>query len=174
MPKSIPSPTNRTKNPAEIKFRAPTRNSPHAAEIAKPIAMLTATANMIRAERSAIHKMARTVSSDIVALSPAFCLIVSNSSSAIGIEPCQAHACAIVCCEMLIRCGLPDRIGGGTAGLKRTKIEPGLHLDQASQVRRFGWFVAGQRLPGKRCELAGEDGFDRLSGHAQRARHVVE
>ena len=83
----MPSPTNSTKNATEIKLNAPTRNRPHATETARPSVMLTATAKMMRNDRSASHRMRRTASSDAVALRPAFCLRVPNSSSSIGIRP---------------------------------------------------------------------------------------
>ena len=83
----MPSPTKSTKNATEIRLSAPTRNRPQAAETARPSVMLTATAKMIRAERNASHRIARTASSDAVAFNPAFCLTVANSSSSIGMSP---------------------------------------------------------------------------------------
>ena len=83
----MPSPTNSTKNATEIRLNAPTRNKPHAAETARPAVMLTATAKMMRNERSASHRITSTARSDTVALRPAFCLSVPNSSSSIGTSP---------------------------------------------------------------------------------------
>src|SRR5436189_190374 len=60
MPKSMPSPTNSTKNATEIKLNAPTRNKPQATEIARPTVMLTTTAKMMRNERSASHRITST------------------------------------------------------------------------------------------------------------------
>src|SRR5215472_10152306 len=87
MPKSMPSPTNSAKKPTEITLKAPTRKSPQATEIASPIVMLTATAPMIRSERRASQRIARTARIDAAAFSPAFCLTAPNSSSSIGISP---------------------------------------------------------------------------------------
>ena len=87
MPKSTPRPTNSTKNATEITLKAPTRRSPAAAEMASPANRLSATALMMRNERSASHRITSTASKVSVALSAAFCLMVPNSSSSIGMRP---------------------------------------------------------------------------------------
>ena len=85
--KSTPSPTNSTKNAIEIRLKAPTRNNPAAAEIAKPNVRVTMTAAMVRIDRSASHRMTRTSETDTAMVIPAFWLIVPNWSSSIGISP---------------------------------------------------------------------------------------
>ena len=55
--------------------------------IGSPTTRLTNTAKMMRTQRSAIHRMNSTIAMVTVALSPAFSLIVANSSSAIGTGP---------------------------------------------------------------------------------------
>ncbi len=76
-----------TKNASEMRFNVPTTNRPAAAEIASPTIRQIETAKMSRNERSANHRMISTALKDSANCSPAFSLIIPNSSSSIGMRP---------------------------------------------------------------------------------------
>src|SRR6266403_2211378 len=87
MPKSTPSPMNRTANATEIRFKEPTIIKPSAAVIASPTISVMKTARMMRAERSANHRITRTVTIVRIELTNAPSRTVENSSSAMATGP---------------------------------------------------------------------------------------
>ena len=62
MPKSTPSPTNRTAKAIDSRFSEPTIISPTAVVMERPIKRFTNTAKMILAECSAIQRISSTTS----------------------------------------------------------------------------------------------------------------
>ena len=81
--------------------------------------MLISTATMIRADRSASHRMPIRKASETSALSSAFSLSVLNSSSWIGTGPVSRTPRAIFGVELEVGDRLPDRLGRSLARLER-------------------------------------------------------
>ena len=87
MPKSTPSPTNRTANATDSRFSDPTIIRPTAVVMDRPMKRLTNTAKMIFAECSASQRMTSTTSTVPMPLTTAPSWTVANSSLAIGTGP---------------------------------------------------------------------------------------
>ena len=149
MPKSTPSPTNRTANAIESRFSEPTIINPTAVVIDRPIKRLTKTAEMIFAECSAIQRMNSTTSTVPMPLTTAPSATVANSSLAIGTGPVSltrapyspARLRSAAACRMASVASLPgssalkSRIGLNSIKERRSASVNGLSLTSSRQEK---------------------------------------
>src|SRR5262245_65443127 len=87
MPKSTPSPMNRTAKATEIRLSAPTIAKPIAAVMDRPTNRLMATAKMMPKDRKASHRIVNTTTMVTAVLTNAPSSKVAYSSSAIATGP---------------------------------------------------------------------------------------
>ena len=142
--------------------------------MARPMTRQTKTAKMMRAQRSASHRITSTIAIVTVAFSAAFSLMVENSSSAIGTGPVSRSRAWYLAADVEIGGGLTDGVGRAPAGLELGVIERRLDFEETQPFARCRGAALDHFVPGEARRLAGVDVLDRIRSERHRPLHIVE